>query len=70
MEQRKEHSEWKVGRTSCGEKTFYPVYRLIDKSGAGWRGNRETRGIYDNILDAEKLVEKLNAEGKKWTQDK
>ena len=64
MEMREEHSEWKVGRTSCGERTFFPVYRLIDKNGTNWKGNRETRGIYDNILDAEKLVEKLNAEGK------
>jgi len=64
MSKNKEHSEWKVGRTSCGEKTFYPVYRLIDKNEADWRGNRETRGTYDSLLDAEKLVNKLNAEEK------
>ena len=64
MEKQKEQSEWKVGRTSCGERTLFLVYRLIDKNGINWNGNRETRGIYDNILDAEKLVEKLNAEGK------
>lgn len=65
MGQSKEHSEWRVGRTSCGERTLYPVYRLIDKDGANWKGNREIRGIYDSILDAEKLAKKLNEEEKR-----
>ena len=65
MSQSKEHSEWKVGHESCGEKTLHRVYRLIDKNDADWRGNRENRGLYDSIIDAEKLASRLNEEGKK-----
>ena len=56
-------SEWKIGCQTCGVRTLYQVYRLIDSEGEDWKGNRETRGgLYDSLIDAEKLCRKLNEE--------
>lgn len=66
MSERKMHSDWRAGVVSSGGKTFYQVYRLIDKLEPNWKGNRETRGgYYESLHEAERLAEKLNQKEKR-----
>lgn len=56
-----QHSEWRISSNIVAGEKFYQVYRLMDVNATDHSGNRETRGgLYESLLDAEKLAETLN----------
>lgn len=62
MEDRKQHSEWRVSSNPIAGKMFYQVYRIRNINELEHSGNRETRGCFETKTEAEKLADKLNVE--------